>query len=95
MDVPSLYNNNNNNIVADSLMAALLGRIDQFNPEQEEWSQYVERLIQFFEANDIIGEDKAAKRRATSLVPRPSPAPVFDRLQYAKTEGEGLVNLTT
>ena len=29
-----------------------------------------------------------------SLVPRPSPAPVFDRLQYAKTEGEGLVNLT-
>ena len=30
-----------------------------------------------------------------SLVPRPSPAPIFDRLQYAKTEGEGLVNLTT
>ena len=30
-----------------------------------------------------------------SLVPRPSPAPVFDRLQYAKMEGEGLVNLTT
>ena len=30
-----------------------------------------------------------------SLVPRPSPAPVFDRLQYTKTEGEGLVNLTT
>ena len=30
-----------------------------------------------------------------SLVPRPSPAPVFDHLQYAKTEGEGLVNLTT
>ena len=30
-----------------------------------------------------------------SLVPRPSPAPAFDRLQYAKTEGEGLVNLTT
>ena len=26
-----------------------------------------------------------------SLVPRPSPAPVFDRLQYAKTEGEGLL----
>ena len=30
-----------------------------------------------------------------SLVPRPSPAPVFDRFQYAKTEPEGLVNLTT
>ena len=30
-----------------------------------------------------------------SLVPRPSPVPVFDRFQYAKTEPEGLVNLTT
>ena len=30
-----------------------------------------------------------------SLVPRPSPAPVLDCLQYAKTEPEGLVNLTT
>ena len=27
--------------------------------------------------------------RGSSLVPRPSPAPVFDRLQYAKTEAEG------
>ena len=25
-------------------------------------------------------------KSSTSLVPRPSPAPVFDRLQYAKTE---------
>jgi len=25
-----------------------------------------------------------------SLVPRPFPPPVFDRLQYANTEGEGL-----
>ena len=30
-----------------------------------------------------------------TLVPRPSPPLVFDRLQYVKTEGEGLVNLTT
>ena len=27
-----------------------------------------------------------------SLVPRPCTPPVFDRLQYAKTEGEGLGN---
>ena len=27
-------------------------------------------------------------RITSSLVPRPSPAPVFDRLQYAKTEPE-------
>ena len=46
-------------------MAALLGRLDQFDPEQEEWPQYVERLVQFFEANDITGDDKAAKCRAT------------------------------
>ena len=37
----------------------------------------------------------SAKEGGCSLVPRPSPAPVFDRLHYAKTEGEGLVNLTT
>ena len=30
-----------------------------------------------------------------SLVPRPSQAPVFDCLQYARTVGEGLVNLTS
>ena len=30
----------------------------------------------------------------STLVPRPSPAPVFDHLQYAKMEGEDLVNLT-
>ena len=29
------------------------------------------------------------------MVPRPSLAPVFDHLQYAKIEPEGLVNLTT
>ena len=30
----------------------------------------------------------------STLVTRSSPAPVFDCLQYAKMEGEGLVNLT-
>jgi len=30
-----------------------------------------------------------------SLIPRPSTPPVFDRLQYAKTEGEGLGNFIT
>ena len=27
-----------------------------------------------------------------SLIPRPSHCPVFDRLQYAKTEGEGMIH---
>jgi len=30
-----------------------------------------------------------------SLVPRPFPPPVFDRLQYANMEGEGLGDLVT
>ena len=29
-------------------MAALCGKLDEFNPDQEEWPQYVERLEQFF-----------------------------------------------
>lgn len=48
-------------------MAALLGRIDPFDPDQEEWPQYVERLDQFFEANDLTGDKKATKQRATFL----------------------------
>ena len=38
---------------------------------------------------------KKVKLLGSSLIPRPSLAPVFDCLQYAKTESEGLVNLTT
>jgi len=30
-----------------------------------------------------------------SLIPRPFPPPVFDRLQYANTEGEGLGDFIT
>jgi len=33
--------------------------------------------------------------KVLSLIPRPSTPPVFDRLQYAKTEGEGLGNFIT
>ena len=39
------------------------------------------------------GTDLALFVGLPSIIPRPSP--VFDHLQYAKTEGEGLVNLTT
>ena len=38
---------------------------------------------------------KKVKLLGSSLIPRPSLAPVFDCLQYTKTESEGLVNLTT
>ena len=34
-------------------------------------------------------------RTRFSLVPRPFPPPVFDRILYAKTEGEGLGEIVT
>ena len=46
---------------------ALLGKSEQYDPEQEEWLQYVERLEQFIKANDLTGDSKVDKRRATSL----------------------------
>ena len=46
---------------------ALLGKIEQYDPEQEEWPQYMERLEQFFKANDLTGDEKANKRWATFL----------------------------
>ena len=48
-------------------MSGLLGNIDHFDPEVEDWTQYVERVGQFFEANGIVGEENAAKRRSTFL----------------------------
>ena len=47
---------------------ALLGKIEQYDPEQEEWPQYVERLQQFFEANNLTGDAKADKQQATFLL---------------------------
>ena len=48
-------------------MAGLLGKVESFNPELEDWPQYVERLEHFFEANGLTGEDYMAKRRSTFL----------------------------
>ena len=48
-------------------MATLLGNIEQYQEGQEEWPQYVERLEQFLQANDIVGESKANKRRSVFL----------------------------
>ncbi len=48
-------------------MAGLLGKIEQYDPEVEEWPQYVERLEHFFKANGIVGEANADKRRSTFL----------------------------
>ena len=43
----------------------------------------------------FIGDHQVIKVFFGSLIPRPSAPPVFDRLQYAKTEGVGLGNLLT
>ena len=48
-------------------MAAVLEKVDVFDPQHEEWPQYVERLDQFFEANDLMGDAKATKQRTTFL----------------------------
>ena len=39
-------------------MAALYGNIGEFDPSQEEWSEYAERLTQYFVANDVANDDK-------------------------------------
>ncbi|MDA8001874.1 MAG: hypothetical protein MPL62_11380 [Alphaproteobacteria bacterium] len=39
-------------------MAATLGRIEEFDGDKEEWSQYQERLEYFFQANEIEDGDK-------------------------------------
>ena len=43
---------------------ALFGQVQEFDQDKEEWSQYVERLDQYFLANDI---QDAAKKRAILL----------------------------
>ena len=49
------------------LMVVLLGKVDQFDPELEEWPHYVEWLEEFFEANGIIGEAIVDKKHSTFL----------------------------
>ena len=46
------------------IMMATFGKIDEFDASKEEWSQYVECLMQFFLANGI---DEAEKKRAVFL----------------------------
>ena len=36
----------------------LHGAVFAFNPDQEDWSEYVERLEHYFTANDIVSSDK-------------------------------------
>ena len=51
-------------LTAPPPVAGLHGSISAFDPEQEGWDEYVERLQHYFTANDILAEDK---RRAILL----------------------------
>ena len=39
-------------------MAALIGAVEEFDAEKEEWTQYAKRLSHFFEANLIVDEER-------------------------------------
>ena len=41
-------------------MASYFGRMDAFNPKEEEWLTYVERLEMFFVENNVPEDKKAA-----------------------------------
>ena len=45
-------------------MAVAFGKVNAFNPSQEEWPLYVKRLGHVFDANGIT---EAAKKRAVFL----------------------------
>ncbi len=70
-------------------MAGLLGKVDAFDPELEDWPQYVEWLEHFFEANGIVGDVNAAKRRATFLsVIGPAPYKLIRSLLSPELSGD-------
>ena len=46
---------------------ALLGKIEQFDSQQEEWPQCMERMEELFEVNDLTRDNKAAKRQPIFL----------------------------
>ena len=41
-------------------MTSYFGRMDAFNPKEEEWLTYVERLEMFFVVNNVPEDKKAA-----------------------------------
>ena len=51
-------------VAATPQAVGLHGAVAAFDPEQESWSEYVERLEHYFTANDIASDDK---RRAILL----------------------------
>ena len=55
-----------NYLKTHSIEMAFHGHIGEFNPSSDSWSDYIERLDEYFTANDITPED-TTKRRAILL----------------------------
>lgn len=51
-------------------MAAIFGRVDEFQEDKKEWSRHVEHLEYFFAANGVTGDEK--KRSVLLSVMGPS-----------------------
>ena len=45
-------------VVAPAVSLGLHGAVVPFNPDLDDWSEYVERLEHYFSANDIVSSDK-------------------------------------
>ena len=46
------------------MAVALLGNIEPFDLDNEEWPEYIEHLGQYFEGNGEVGDNKIAIRQA-------------------------------
>ena len=49
------------------MATALIGHIEAFDPDTDDWPQYVERMEEMFKANSLTGESKAEKRHSSLL----------------------------
>ena len=49
------------------MATTLLGHIEPFDPDTDDWLQYVERMEEMFKANDLTGPEKAEKRQSIFL----------------------------
>ena len=49
------------------MATTLMRHIEAFEPEADDWPQYAERMEEMFVANEMVGEDKAEKRRSVFL----------------------------
>ena len=64
----------------------MLGKVEEFDGSKEEWTQYVERVNHFFDANDIA--DAGKKRAVLLLIIGPSTYALLRNLVSPAKSGE-------